>query len=293
MGNEAIKLSASQVVKGDECMYQLKLYRQRVRRRATSCNLVFGQCIDEALRTYVTTAYGGSPTDPVPVFEQAWQKALASTEISFPSTWSAEELARTGIRLLELFPGVWDPLGLTPLLDDKGQPVMDVMLEAEIAPGVVLRGVLDFAGFNPAGDLVVVDYKTAAQAHDYYFARKSDQLTAYQLLLTLNQQSLGPDPVKALAFLDLVKRKVSSRSNSVGPEVCTPRWVPPRSQDEVNAFKQKVIWLAEDIRARRWVQRPKMSFNSPCSQCDYKDYCLYGEKDGLVFPEDVAASLAA
>jgi hypothetical protein len=102
-----------------------------------------------------------------------------------------------------------------------------------------LTGVLDLVVYTPEGALALLDVKTALSAHTLTFARRADQLTAYQLLLDTHAARLGLPKVEWLGFLDLLKRK---RSPSIAPPLLVPR----RTAAELDELVQKAHRLAED-----------------------------------------------
>ena len=77
-----------------------------------------------------------------------------------------------------------------------------------------------------------------------------------------------------------------------GPEVGTPITAPRRPASVLNAYQQKVLWVAEDIDRGRFPQRGLMAHNSPCAMCAVKGLCQQDDPDGLILPETPKAVAA-
>lgn len=276
-----VKLSASQVISADDCR-RLHWYRNiaRVKTEATPANLVFGSAIDEAVRNFLNSlAAGTTPADPDQEFLALWDEARAKEQIQYPATKTPASYREMGAAMMTALEKGWRETGWTVATDKDGKPLTDKFLNADLGARngvrVQWRGKIDVAVYTALAEFAVVDVKTAMQPHTALFTERSDQLTGYQLLVDKNAEEIGVPPVEKLGFFDLVKRKQPAI------EAVT---VDRRSDEDMAEFQQKLFWLGEDIKRRRFPKVSRHAFNSPCNLCDYSRHCVHGEKDGLVFP---------
>lgn len=255
----------------------------------TPANLVFGTAVHAACTGWLTAQALGQSFEPVPAFRDAWEAAMATQAIDYPSTVTAADLAGIGESLTWQFPAAWAATGLMPLIDPAGQPLVEVRLEAEIAPGVVLSGQPDVIAMNQDAGIVILDLKTASSPAPEGFAAVADQLTAGQLLVKAHADRLGiaPDQITAVGFMELLKRKPHGRK---GPAVLDPVLAPRRDAAALAAFRDKARWIAEDIDRGRFPKRPRLAFNTPCGLCPFAGLCQQGDWEGLVRPDDRQAA---
>lgn len=76
----------------------------------------------------------------------------------------------------------------------------------------------------------------------------------------------------------MLKRKIPTR-RSKGPAVCPPITVARRDPADLEPYRRKVLWVAEDIQRQRFPKRVLTAHNSPCGLC--RD----GDAEGLILPE--------
>ena len=169
--------------------------------------------------------------------------------------------------------------------------MLERKLEIPLAPGLVYVGKPDLVAFGPEGSLECLDFKTPSTLTDPDWLVVADQLTGYQLLLDAHADRLGLPPVERLGLLELVKRKVTPKGK--GPEVCPPVTVARRPPTDLDAYLQKVCWVAEDIDRGRFPKRGLMAHNSPCGLCGVKGLCQRGDPEGLIVPDAERAARAA
>lgn len=268
-------LSPSAVAKYEECGYQYFLaYIERLQARAKSANLIFGDAIDQAVSGYVIAQLNDQVFDAEEAFKKAWKKESTGVEVQYNSRTDEAALIRIGSGLMRKFPEVWGGLGYTPILLPDGKPFLQYDLRTIIAPGVGLRGKVDIGGLTADGDLHLLDWKTTASASPEIISKLSEQLTSYQFLAKENEQTLGFGEFNGMGFMELLKKS--------NPDVCKPYIVEPRPQKVVDEYRQKLLWIAEDIRRNRFPKRPRMAYNSPCEMCDFQKACTTGDRTGLI-----------
>ena len=137
-----------------------------------------------------------------------------------------------------------------------------------------------------------LDLKTPSTPTDLGWLANADQLTGYQLLLDAHAERWGLPPVERLGLLELVKRKVPTRTGK-GPEVLAPITVSRHSTAEVADYAQKVRWVAEDIERGRFPKRGLMAHNTPCELCAVRGLCRSGDLEGLIVPPKTALASVA
>lgn len=278
-----MRLSASQVVAKDNCA-RMHWYQSvaKVKPRYVSANFVFGRCLDRATRDYlIAIATGASLPDPVATFQVLWQRERQTTPIVYAATQTPEVFERMGSDLLRQLPGAWDQTGFQVALDQESRPLVDVRLSMELGSmhGVDLAydGVIDVMVYDRDGDLGVLDVKSSQASHTELYTRRSDQLTSYQMLIDANAEQLGLPRLEKLGFWDFLKRKNSS-------VIEAPVLVARRSPLEISEYREKVFWMADDIRRRRFPKSSRMQFNTPCELCDFSKHCVDGDEEDLLFP---------
>lgn len=279
-----IWLSPSQVMTADRCR-RMHWYRSiaKVRAEGLPANLAFGRCIDLAVRDYLSAlTLGGPLPDPVARFLELWRGQTRGSELVFAATKAPEDFERSGCDLMKVFPEVWTSTGLTVATDTDGKPLVGLRLRMVVGcrHGIKLRfsGEIDLVAYTPAMALGVVDAKTSQAVHTHLHTRRSDQLTGYQLLFEANRRQLGLPGLSALGFMDFIKRQ---KSSTVEPPVL----VPPRSAAELDEYRDKLFWMADDIARGRFPRASRMLFDSPCEACDFSVHCVDGDTEGLVFPD--------
>lgn len=283
----------SQVVKQDECPWAMYLqYIAGIKSQASSANLVFGTIVHEAVTKYLAAKCAGINFDPAKHFLFKWQEATETLEIAYNATFGPEDLKATGEKLCGDFPADWDRSGFVPLIDDEG-PVLERKLQVEVLSGVILTGTPDLVAMNGNGEVAVLDFKTPASPSPEEFFLIADQLTCYQILVEAQKVKFGIEQVDHLGYVELLKKKIPKTSRGEGPKMQPPAYGPRRSDQAINAFIQKLGWMAEDIHRGRFPKRPRMAYNTPCSLCGFQGLCLKGDSEGLVIPQGCTLSLAA
>ena len=286
MSSEIFEVRPSAVLKHDDCPSSYdRQYLQGVRTEATSINLPFGTAVHDASTGFLEAEHFGRKFDPETVFMESFESKLEASIIEVSSMRSIKDYVEIGRRLVGDFPAAWENTGLTILLDKEGNPVIERRLKAQVAPGVILTGTPDIAALDDEGDVAVVDIKTPAQISDPLFLWASDQLTSYQILLEHNADLIGLDGVQKLGFFEGVKRKVPVTGKGRGPT-----WEPmtlglSRNDAAKHELVEKILEIKRNRDRGYFPRRSRMAYNTPCTMCDFRHWCLTGDTDGLVFPE--------
>lgn len=295
MNARTLYIRPSHALSYDNCAFAYYLkYILGVKQDFISANLPFGTAVHESCTGYILAqAKGDSSYDPVNVFRELWGKSLDTEPLEFSSTWSADDFTQTGLKLADLFPAKWEATGYTPLIDSEG-PVVERRMQVHVSDDLILTGQPDVVAMDSEASVIPLDIKTSAQAYGEEFLYASEQLTDYQLILEGNAEQLGldEDGVTKLGFFEGLKRKVGKTSRAKGPEFLDPLIAPKRTSEQLAERKQKLIWMREDIIRGRFPKRPRMAYNTPCSLCEFREYCLRGDRTGLVFPEEPQQSIA-
>jgi len=277
-----MRISPSASLKFDDCprSYQFQ-YIEGYRQEITNSNLIFGTtmhaCIEEYLKELTLT---GREIDIMEVFDEKWTDVRNTMSVSYNATMGYDDLKDTGLSLCSQFPEAWKKSGLIVLLEQSGKPCLELKVVVEVQ-GITLSMKLDALCMNMDGEIVVIDFKTPATATGYELARASDQLTAYQIGCEQIAESLGIEEVHSVGFFELVKKKVSKTGRGKGPVIEPPLLIPAKSEQEKGEYIHKLQWMRDDIDRGRFPKRSRMSYNSPCSMCDYRGLCQDGNVAGL------------
>ena len=285
-----LRLSPTAVLKYECCPYQYYLEEIRgIRPFHKAANLVFGTVIHRTVEEWLRGGLTGVAPDPVLHFDRLWQAARNAGGIAYSATQSPESLTATGQSLATGFAQAWPGFQRLLAVDAQGTPLLEqklaVMLEAE----VLFVGKTDLLTLNAAGALECLDLKTPSAPTDPEWLATADQLIGYQVLLDAHAERLGLPPVERLGLLELVKRKVPTKTGK-GPEICPPITVARHCGSTVNDYIAKVRWVAEDIRRGRFPKRGLMAHNSPCGLCAMKNLCRHGDTEGLRIPQVARAA---
>ncbi len=195
-----------------------------------------------AARTELHTAWAALRTDPDFV-----SLGLAADE--------AEAFLTDGEHLVDNYFRLEDPDEITPV-------GIELTLDARVGD-VRLRGILDRLDRTPAGDLVVVDYKTGRAPGPSYVQGK---LTGVQTYALLCQEVLGRRPVQ-VKLLHLKE-----------PTVITAE--PTEQGLRGTRTRTLAVWTAIERACRDEDFRPKTG--PLCRFCRFRDFCpAYGGDPSL------------
>jgi len=141
--------------------------------------------------------------------------------------------------------------------DVSAQPIMmEVLVEAEISAGVVLRGRIDRVDRQPDGTLHIIDYKTGNTDAEIDW----EQLELHALILSKRL----PSPVSKISYLYLANSFMQSTAMSV---------------NDLRQVHWRVLTTANKIR------REKEFHPSPspwCRNCDFISICPVKSETELV-----------
>lgn len=281
-----IRLSDSKKSKMQGCgkAYQFA-YVDYLRTKLRSATLEYGSCIHAATSAFRTAQAFGQVIDPVPVFLSAWDKACESMPMQFSSTMNAEDLRACGELSLKRFVEHWLDLGWVAVMDPDGMPIIEREFMVQLPDNVTYNGIIDSVVRDRQNQVIVLDDKSPASPAMEGFARLSDQLLGYQVLVNAHAQSLGIDQVDGLGFYELVKRKVPKSSRGEGPVIHMDTPSAPRNDEEVGEWVQECLAVADDIRRKRFSRRSWGAFDTKCSLCDYHAYCTVNDASDLEVAE--------
>ncbi|GDY28594.1 exonuclease RecB [Gandjariella thermophila] len=182
----------------------------------------------------------------------AWQR-LAGEREEFAGLFAGEDDPEftawldSAHRLLEGYFGLEDPARLEP-------EACELLVEAELPSGVLLRGYIDRLDVAPTGEIRVVDYKTGAAPREIGEAKALFQMKFYALVLW---RLRGVVP-RQLRLMYLADRQALAY---------TP------DEAELSRFERTLdaIWTAILRAGRTGDFRPNPS--RLCDYCDHKAYC--------------------
>jgi len=257
-------------------------YIARIRPIAQSATLLVGIILHECFNAMVKADILGIPCDPTKMFDKDWNAALASKTVEFSTTQSPDGLRATAHRLIELFPVAWKETRLIPVLDSKGEPLLEREFRTILAPGVIATARIDglFMSVDD-GSVITLDFKAPAQEPDGIFTSVAEQLTQQQMVIEAHRDAIGIETVDKVGFLAGIRRPVPKTSRGKGPEFLKPSIVPARTPEEVAEYRQNLLWVADDIQRGRFPKNPRGHYNSPCPDCDFVRHCTTGSMEGL------------
>jgi len=259
-------------------------YKSGWRPRAKGATLFIGIILHACFNAIVKADVLGKSCDPQTMFLKSWREALNKNAVRFTVTQSPEEMAKSAARIIELFPDAWKRFGLTPIIDQKGEPVLEREFRTTITPGVTLTAIIDglFMSVHD-GSVAPIDFKVSAAKPDPISTSQSNQLTTQQIVVDANAASLGIENVDGVGLLYAIRRNVpKKKGKGIGPEIMKPSIVKARTQEQLSEFKETVIWTVEDIQRGRFPKTPRSPHNTPCTECDYAMLCVCGSTEGLV-----------
>jgi putative RecB family exonuclease len=149
--------------------------------------------------------------------------------------------------LLEAYFRMEDPSRLQP-------EARELLVETELASGLLLRGYIDRLDVAPTGEIRVVDYKTGAAPGEAAETRALFQMKFYALAL-LHLRGVVPAQLRLLYLAD-------TEMLSYAPD-----------EEELRRFEQtlEAIWAAVLLAGRDGDFRPNRG--PTCQWCSYKAFC--------------------
>ncbi|MFV3332846.1 PD-(D/E)XK nuclease family protein [Pseudomonas sp. NY15437] len=298
--SEEITLSPTQIMKAMVCTRLLGYYRARVTPQATPLNLLFGTALHWVIEGFIKGYI--SDDEMANSFMSKFDESSSGKLICMAKSKSRETAEVIGKQLASGFPAYFRNLGLKPL-------IIEGEFRIKIADRVFIKLVIDFVGectrpiFDPngkmladVGDVVILDWKTAAQPEGKMFARYSLQLTYYWLAVKLACAQLGIKEPKLCGFASGRKPNISKPdSEQVVNAIWHPvTWVKRTAADIEEALDFARV-VAKRLRAGEFFRAPHMAYDSPCEsqskRCDMADVCLegclsgYSVKNGLTLAD--------
>lgn len=273
-----MKISFSRFLKYLTCGFAMDLhYNQKLRPVAQAANLVFGDALHTGVTTYVAKHALGQWLDPVELFRERFA-SLNRQPVEYKSTSSPREMEEMGMRICQQFPDYWEALGLIALLDSQGTPWVERELDVPLPGGHILVLRPDIVAMNIRnGSAVIIDVKSAARPHDPVFGALSQQLDVYQYGVEASP-AIDIGRVDAVGFLEAIKRKADGR---IGPSLEPFVPYPRRPDTQIEHTLRYFSWAIQQIEAEAFFRTPMSAFNSPCSMCEYAQYCTTGRMEGL------------
>ncbi|ADC73354.1 hypothetical protein TK90_2870 (plasmid) [Thioalkalivibrio sp. K90mix] len=266
----------------------------KIRPLVQAANLAFGKVLHKTLTDWLEDwAYGQAYTGLGEQFKESWQVEVEKAPIEYSTTLGPEQVPAVGGRLADQFEERWETFELDIVFDASGKPLVERRFEVDLGEGVVLSTQPDLVVIDKDGFAGPLDLKTAAQQTDEAFVEQADQLTAQEIAIEAHAEDLLLSGVDRVGFGEMLKKPIPRTKQGTGPQVLDPVFSPARSKEVKDAYRQKVIWISEDIERGRFPARSRMAYNSPCSLCDYRGLCKDGDATGLRIPGTSHQKLAA
>lgn len=167
-----------------------------------SIALPFGSAIHTVMERYYRSLMNGGRPEPIAALEEVFTDSLslAIDEAEVPIIYKRD--APDKASAIEMGKGMLKAFCET--VDLSGMRIVDVELllsatlydENGLDQGIRLVGFIDLLLMNDAGELVVIDHKTAAQKKSQAAADDDTQMTAYSYLLAANKYVFPTAPVQ-------------------------------------------------------------------------------------------------
>ncbi len=283
-----MRISPSGAERYDSCPYSYYLhYEEGIRPQYESVNLVFGKVLHKIFEEYLIALNENQHYDTASAFREKWREATETKVIDYTSmTFTPEDAPATGEWIAENFPAKWEQSALTIKKDEDG-----LMLERKVSimlpGGHKHNGLIDAVVLTDKGETALLDFKVLGQKTPDWFVLESSQLKSYQMMFNETQsQKNGESGVDKVGYMEMIKRKVPAKPGaSMGPEICAPHFANAFSRQQLREHQQKLSWTIDNIRKGVFPKTPRMSYNTPCTLCDFRRFCYEGDKTGLTFPE--------
>lgn len=258
-------------------------YRDRLQSQAESVNLGFGRAFDEAVSAFLVGDVYGHDVDVVSAFTETYTTWASEHVVEISTRWKGQEaIVETGQLLITRFVEWWKGSGFSVMLDREGKPIIQRELRVKLPRNVVYTAILDLMVMTPEGQVGIMDVKTPSADCPEGFAISSGQLTGQQLVVEAHAEELGIERVEKLGFLNAIKRPVPTSKRGEGPVIAPVQLVDARTPEQIEEYIQSRLWVADDIRRKRFAKRSLDAYNSPCTLCEFKKFCLTGDRDGLI-----------
>lgn len=167
-----------------------------------SVALPFGGAIHKAIERYYRSLMNGGKAEPIEALEEVFTSSfsLAVDEAEVPLIYKKDapdkdSAIEMGKGLLRAF---YDTVGLDGMrIVDAELPLSATLYDENgMDQGIRLVGVIDLLLMNEAGELIVIDHKTAAQKKSQAAVDDDTQMTAYAYLLASNKYVFPTAPVQ-------------------------------------------------------------------------------------------------
>jgi len=258
-------------------------YRDRLQSQAESMNLGFGKAFDQAVSGFLVGDVYGHDVDAVSVFTQTYAEWTSQCVVEISTRWKGQDaIIETGQLLVTRFVEWWRDSGFSVMLDPEGKPIIQRELRVRLPRNVIYTAILDLMVMTPEGQVAVVDVKTPSADCPEGFPITSGQLTGQQLVVEAHAGELGIDRVEKLGFLNAIKRPVPTTKRGEGPTIAPVHLVDARTPEQVEEYIQSRLWVADDIRRKRFAKRSLDAYNTPCTLCEFRQLCTTGSREGLI-----------
>jgi len=295
---DLIELSHSRKTSMQRCgrAYRYK-YEDRLGTKLQKATLGYGGSVHKGTSATLTAqALSGTILDPVPVFEAAWTKYVTQNAVEYSRNWDADEMQKTGRKVLELFMLDWKDRGWEVVCDVDGNPVIERELRIRLPGNVIYIAILDALVRTPDGRVIVLDFKTPLQVSKPEFYELSDQLLGYQVVCDAHKAALGIQQIDGAVFYELTKVPMpKKKSRGEGPKIHVTEIIERRDDESIEDWIREVQFVANDIRNKRFTRRSMDGFDSSCPLCEFSKICR-GLPDTNVFkrrPRRYVAAISA
>ncbi|BBM67585.1 hypothetical protein VYA_42600 (plasmid) [Vibrio alfacsensis] len=250
-----------------------------------SINLGFGKVVDEITSNYLANLTVGRFYDPMKNLDAVWKKEIESkTDWDWGKRYDAEAFYWMAHGFADQLPDRWQESGFQVLKATDGKPLVQWRVFHDIG-GIRCHSVIDAIVYNPLNDTVgPLDIKTTTAITAEDWMPHSEQLGFYANAI-MDDPRIPYDKVTHGGFWEFMKRtpiipNKPSKRKLIGPTIEPAKFfeLNPSTLAELPARLQVT---RNRINRREFIGQPRMAFNTPCTMCDFAEYCLKGDKSIL------------
>jgi hypothetical protein len=284
-----VRVSPQDFVVWQECARRLQYERfWNVHPEAAPAGEVFAHCITDSVHRYLLArAQGERLPRPMAYFRTLWEESLSNTPLSFERGYPASRYLRMGRDLMQQLPTAWERSGLTIARDRQGAPLIATPMSCEIGVQgqlhLHLADTVSVLATDEKGALALLQIACPLRPHSLQQVRSSALLAGYEELMEGNRERLGLPRLHLAGFWDFLR--------SAHARIEAPLFVPARSHYGRRLYREKLWWMADQVRHRLFPQVSRGSKQKPCRDCVFNGHCHDGDASGLRLPSQGTASV--
>lgn len=250
-----------------------------------SINLGFGKVVDDLTSNYLANLSVGKFYDPVKHLDDTWRKEVSSkSDWDWGKRFNEESFYWMAHSFADQLPYRWQESGFQVLKSTDGTPLVQWRVFHDIG-GIRCHSVIDAIVYNPANDTVgPLDIKTTSALTPVEWMPHSEQLGFYANAIK-DDPRIPYENVTHGGFWEFFKRQPNiphkpSKSKLKGPTIEPAKFF-ELDTATLSELPARLKVTQNRINRQEFIGQPRMAFNTPCTMCDFAEYCLKGDKSIL------------